>query len=555
MKLRKVILLFLVILLCVSMLFSCGSPNPVDSDSDVVSTGKNNSNISSDNDDVIDENGILEISVAMPDIAQNFNVEDPDEMLQYVQDKFKVKFIPYNVGWGDFQEKLGVAAASDDLPDVFMHGIRGTQTYLDWVDQDVIRPWPTDFNDFPNTKANVESPEFQGYWENGEVYFLPKFSYQIPEWWAMDKAIYARKDWMDNLGIDDPKSNEEFIDMLIAFTKNDPDGNGVDDTYGLAPYSTAHLMGLLYFQYLPNNYGRDWGGYVKDSDTGLYSIYMTQPEAFEALKFLRELWQEGVLDPDFPTYKDQDAAAVFATGRVGALAYSAPPDHIRLSFDAWTQVNPDKDFFDHVKVIYPWQGADGKMYRNLVAAANETLLNSKTSDEKALRYLEIHEWLLSDEGTLFSTLGLEGVSYKKAGEGIYESLLGNRDSGDPVRPMEVYPSLGCFNFMASWSGAHAQFFNPENPKEMVKMSEDYRDYMINNGEAPEIDYDIYTLVCPEMASLAIDYWSEAMEFILASSEKSDEDAWDELQQRLKDAGLDDGLEALNALAKEKGILE
>ena len=44
--------------------------------------------------------------------------------------------------------------------------------------------------------------------------------------------MLVRRDWMDNLGISDPESFQDFADMTIAFAKNDPDGNGIDDTLG-----------------------------------------------------------------------------------------------------------------------------------------------------------------------------------------------------------------------------------------------------------------------------------------------------------------------------------
>ena len=41
-----------------------------------------------------------------------------------------------------------------------------------------------------------------------------------------------RQDWLDNLGLDMPETFEEFKEVMRAFTEDDPDGNGVDDTYG-----------------------------------------------------------------------------------------------------------------------------------------------------------------------------------------------------------------------------------------------------------------------------------------------------------------------------------
>ena len=46
-------------------------------------------------------------------------------------------------------------------------------------------------------------------------------------------GVTIRKDWLENLGLEEPKTIDEFYNVLKAFTKDDPDGNGKDDTYGL----------------------------------------------------------------------------------------------------------------------------------------------------------------------------------------------------------------------------------------------------------------------------------------------------------------------------------
>ena len=42
-----------------------------------------------------------------------------------------------------------------------------------------------------------------------------------------------RQDWADKLGLDEPQTIDDVYEMLYAFTYEDPDGNGVDDTYGM----------------------------------------------------------------------------------------------------------------------------------------------------------------------------------------------------------------------------------------------------------------------------------------------------------------------------------
>ena len=43
-------------------------------------------------------------------------------------------------------------------------------------------------------------------------------------------GLTFRKDWADNLGLEAPETIEDVYNMLHAFTYDDPDGNGQDDT-------------------------------------------------------------------------------------------------------------------------------------------------------------------------------------------------------------------------------------------------------------------------------------------------------------------------------------
>ena len=64
-----------------------------------------------------------------------------------------------------------------------------------------------------------------------EIYGLPRTSI------ARADGFYVRKDWLANLKVANPEGRAvelaELNDLLKAFTKNDPDGNGKADTWGL----------------------------------------------------------------------------------------------------------------------------------------------------------------------------------------------------------------------------------------------------------------------------------------------------------------------------------
>ena len=59
--------------------------------------------------------------------------------------------------------------------------------------------------------------------------------------------LWVRKDWMDNLGLEEPKTLGDLEELLRAFINDDPDGDGQDDTVGLAVHPEV-------YGYYPNIY-------------------------------------------------------------------------------------------------------------------------------------------------------------------------------------------------------------------------------------------------------------------------------------------------------------
>ena len=47
-------------------------------------------------------------------------------------------------------------------------------------------------------------------------------------------VLNIRKDWLDKVGMTAPESFEDVVEIARAFTTQDPDGNGQNDTWGLA---------------------------------------------------------------------------------------------------------------------------------------------------------------------------------------------------------------------------------------------------------------------------------------------------------------------------------
>ena len=66
-------------------------------------------------------------------------------------------------------------------------------------------------------------------------------------------VTYVKKSWLDAVGMkaEDIKTFDDYYNMLLAFTNNDPDGNGSGGTYGVIAAGYGKLDEAPYINYMP----------------------------------------------------------------------------------------------------------------------------------------------------------------------------------------------------------------------------------------------------------------------------------------------------------------
>ena len=110
------------------------------------------------------------------------------------------------------------------------------------------------------------------------------------------QVLYIRKDWLDVLGISDPKSQQDVIDIMKAFSEQDPDGNGIDDTYGMLLNGDIWgAAGISGFCAAYDAYPNIW----YDDGSGQLVYGSVQPQMKKALTMLNEMYGQGLFDPEF----------------------------------------------------------------------------------------------------------------------------------------------------------------------------------------------------------------------------------------------------------------
>lgn len=220
----------------------------------------------------------------------------------------------------DYDQKVSMAIASQDIPDIMY--IADYATLVDLVENDMIQDLTDVYNNLAceTVKASYESYGADNNPLNtvtfdGKIMAIPKTQLSDGQ-----DFLWLRKDWLDNLGLEEPSTMDEVADILRAFISDDPDGNGQADTVGLA------VLPTVYGGYPNNHFGIDnfftaFDAYpeiwIKDSE-GKAAYGSVQPEMKDALQLLSDWYAEGLLDKEFTTRTTDDIVALISGGQCGA---------------------------------------------------------------------------------------------------------------------------------------------------------------------------------------------------------------------------------------------
>jgi putative aldouronate transport system substrate-binding protein len=220
----------------------------------------------------------------------------------------QMQWVP-NAEYGD---RTNVVLAGDDIPSVMVIQQK-SQGFVQTAEAggfwDLTEPLAS--GEYPNLVS--ENPEVQEAASvNGTVYGI----YRARD--VIRTSITIRKDWLENLGLEEPENTDELMELARAFTEDDPDGNGEDDTYGMiipawgAAIGTGSPYDAIETWFGAGNLWRDEGGQLVPS--------FTTDEWKQALEYEKELIQNGYVNKDYATMDGSTKwNEPFLTGKGGII--------------------------------------------------------------------------------------------------------------------------------------------------------------------------------------------------------------------------------------------
>lgn len=492
------------------------------------------------------------LKVLMP---RQSTIEDyeTNKLTVFMEEKTGVKLDMELVPGADAKQKVNlILATQTDMPDMFIgsmglngetlttHGEQGTFVKLN----DYIEKYGYYFDnvkeDFPNIMQDIAAYD-------GSIYTMPRLI--GPKVNAPSK-YWINTTFLENVGMEMPTTTDEFYEVLKAFKEQDANGNGdpndevplIGATNGFRAQVEPFLMNS-FLSYSNTKL------FLSEEDT-VEAAYV-QDEYREALRYMNKLCEEGLLDPvSFTQNKDQlrQLSDQKEEATVGVL----PSNNLQIGMD------PNSAKTSQYQIMMPLEGPEGIQYAETVPPVPGLGWVAITSEceypEVAFRWLD---YLYSEEATIASALGEEGVDWVKPEEGVL-TIAGEQATRETkIKWGELQNTYWFLNHPAYVPKDLWVLGEPGTDPESIQSRMTVAEAALREYGAPKM-YNFFSLsyTADETTQMA-DIKSEIDEYVKESMARFtmgdlDVDAdWDEYIANLEKMGIEDYLEIVDAAYQRK----
>ncbi|MBD2845010.1 extracellular solute-binding protein [Paenibacillus sp. IB182496] len=342
------------------------------------------------------EEGPTKITMLLPYFSTEAPKENPiiEELEALTDTELDITWVPNAA----YKDKLSVSLSSNDLKQVSVINNLDGGIYAPAITSGVqagafweIGPY---LADYPNLSTRLNKDVLQNATHDGKNYALYR-----PRVLARGGVLF-RKDWLEAVGLEEPKTIDDLYQVIRAFAEEDPDGNGKRDTYGL-----ISRKGMADLDMLAGFYGA--GNGYSEEDGKLVPSFMS--EAYlDALRFYKRLYDEQLMNPDFAVTEGNQSKELLAGGK-GGLVISTAIDDVVAGDASAKETNPDAA----LDVVSRIQGPAGE---RIMASPgyNGIFMFPKTaikSEEQLRDILAFFDKMFEPESANLLIWGIEGEHY------------------------------------------------------------------------------------------------------------------------------------------------
>ena len=361
---------------------------------------------------VVDE--VVEYTICAPDTTYVCDLNE-NTLTPWIQEKTNVKINFEEIPDTEWDTKVNLLIASDELPDAFIYGSFSAAELADYGSQGVFLA----LNDIIEEHGHYVKQVFDqqealpGAYTalDGNIYTLPDINecyhcfYSVRAW--------INQQWLTNLGLEYPNTVDEFVNVLRAFKEQDANGNG--DPNDEIPFSgNATSWNSTIYPFLLNSFLHYDTSNLSVKEDGTVIFTPLQPEFKEGLQWIASLIDEGLIEKEALTQTEEQLKTKGSNLDIALLGGFT-------SATWWSGVGSDNGEGSRCREysglsplegpngvrISPWAGTGFNMGNSVIT----------TACEDPVPLFKMLDYMLSDEATLRSQVGELGVDYNEPDEG------------------------------------------------------------------------------------------------------------------------------------------
>ena len=428
------------------------------------------------------------------------------------------EFITYT--WANYDEQKEIVLASgSDLP----WFIWNVQDHQKWGEAGILVDLlPLIEEHAPNMRAEMaERPILKAVpmTPNGKMYGYAMVS---PPQYINGGGVNIRKDWLDKIGMEPPTTSMDLLEALRAFRANDANGDGEQNELLISVNRSQHLtMGAWFGLQLWRS-----GGFQADSD-GTVSYAWISPRAKEYVQMVRDLYTEGILDPDFLQMNTEKFVARMNSNLGGAtIGYMGTAASYNETYDP----APGAELISLPVLI----GPHGDQFMELAPGVD--IPTSISRDADPVTAIIIYDTARSPEGGVNNLWGIEGETWEWGEDGKRtwtDKLINNPDG---LSTGQAFSAMGGRrNFLrghsydsweASWSSDRFAPMRAARPFHRVD---------IPFTEGLQTDLEDISVVARYMPDIQTYVDENTIKFMIGEQSM---DKWDEFVATVQELGID-----------------
>ncbi|TNJ55214.1 extracellular solute-binding protein [Paenibacillus hemerocallicola] len=340
------------------------------------------------------------VKLQMAMAASGLPAPDADDIKKTIDQKLNVDLQLTAIASGDdYKSQIRVRLSGGNFPDLFSVDFSDVKEFADkgllldltpYMDKELKGTKDFVVGLTPNILKKVTV--------NGKMYAVPRTA-DVPF-----SSMWVRKDWLEKLSLKTPTNLEEFLTVAKAFTEQDPDGNGKKDTYGMTGAkldSFATIFGA---------YGVGQPGTFYQKDGKVMNAYY-DPAMPDALKYIKSLFDAGVVDPEIMTNKGNVEVQKAFQGKAG-LIFKGWTDIAKDEFVAqYKAINPKADWVQMNPVKGPGGQYDGTYDYDRPSRYWVIPKALEKDKAKLQKVFDLINYVSGKEGNTLVMYGLEGKHY------------------------------------------------------------------------------------------------------------------------------------------------